>query len=444
MPPGEETGIPPGGGIPPGAAARRRADGRHLSDPPADLAAAVEAAKAELRAGIGDVEGCYRAVLESVGAAVAEVAERRAAGGSAAAVPVIEFARLSDGRLDEKDEAAVRASGCAVVRGTVDPVTARRWDAELAGYLEQNRFGDRYRAPAAGFFEGFAQALPMIYPIYWSRPQVEARQHEHLAAVRSALNSVWQVESEGRRWFEPDRDCTFADRIRRRRPGDSSGGLAPHLDAGSVERWLLPAYRSVYRHLYAGFFERHDPFDAAYRPLVDEYEAAETASVFRTYQGWVALSAMAGEGTLELVPIASAIALVLLRPLRGDVAGDDLCGAGLGRGLSVSARWHEALLPALTAIPPMEPGDTVWWHPDVVHGVGAVASATAWSNVMYVPASPFCEKNADSLPAQLAAFLTGASPPDYPAEHYEADFTGRATLDDLTPLGRRQMGVDAW
>ena len=42
---------------------------------------------------------------------------------------------------------------------------------------------------------------------------------------------------------------------------------------------------------------------------------------------------------------------------------------------------------------------------------------------------------------QAQAFVQGRSAPDFAPEDYEVDFTGRATPDDLTPLGRAQMGL---
>ena len=64
-----------------------------------------------------------------------------------------------------------------------------------------------------------------------------------MVAVRCFLNSFWRHESEGRVWFDPDRDTAYPDRIRRREPGSPSLGLSPHTDNGSIERWLLPAYQ---------------------------------------------------------------------------------------------------------------------------------------------------------------------------------------------------------
>ncbi|MFK7855310.1 MAG: YbiU family protein [Granulosicoccus sp.] len=40
---------------------------------------------------------------------------------------------------------------------------------------------------------------------------------------------------------------------------------------------------------------------------------------------------------------------------------------------------------------------------------------------------------------QAEHFKAGKSPPDFAAEDYEIDFRDRATVDDLSPLGLRQM-----
>lgn len=96
-------------------------------------------------------------------------------------------------------------------------------------------------------------------------------------------------------------------------------------------------------------------------------------SAFRTFQGWTALSNMAAsEGVLHVIPIPSAMAYVLLRALQDDVADDDLCGAVNGQALPINEHWHALLLPALTPIEDVEPGDTVWWHGDLIHSVGSV------------------------------------------------------------------------
>jgi hypothetical protein len=147
---------------------------------------------------------------------------------------------------------------------------------------------------------------------------------------------------------------------------------------------------------------------------------------------------------LNVVPIPSAMVYLLLRALADDVADDDLCGAANGQALPISERYHSVLLPALTPIPAVEPGDTVWWHGDMIHSVDAVTDQRGWGNVMYIPASPHCPKNTAYAEACGQAFCSGVSPSDFAAEDYEVDWTGRATLDDLNPVGRKQLGLQAW
>jgi hypothetical protein len=329
-----------------------------------------------------------------------------------------------------------------VVKGTFARETAEAWDAELAAYLADNDFAGTYQGPADDVFAGLASGQPQIYPVYWSRPQIQARQHEHMVAVRRFLNSFWRHESEGRVWFDPDRDTAYPDRIRRRAPGSASLGLSAHTDSGSVERWLLPAYQQVFRHVFAGNWEKFDPWDGAHRTEVDEFPSTVMCSAFRTFQGWTALSEMRpGDGVLQVVPIPSAIAYVLLRALQDDIPDDDLCGAVNGQALPVSDKYHDDLLPALTSIPAVEPGDTVWWHGDVIHAVADGTNPDRWGNVMYIPASPHCAKNAAYAENCGRAFLAGKSPGDFAPEDYEARWMGRATVDDLNDVGRDQFGL---
>jgi hypothetical protein len=37
-----------------------------------------------------------------------------------------------------------------------------------------------------------------------------------------------------------------------------------------------------------------------------------------------------------------------------------------GKTFHLSAKWHQKLVNALVSIPEISPGDTVWWHPDIV------------------------------------------------------------------------------
>ena len=213
------------------------------------------------------------------------------------------------------------------------------------------------------------------------------------------------------------------------------------MDAGTVERWIDPGYQRVYEKVFAGDWRRYDPFDGTHRLETAEIPSPAVCSMFRTYQGWTALTRQGPrDGTLQLIPIADGISYVLLRALQDDVAEDDLCGANPGRALGVSPEWHEELLAGLVSIPEVQPGDTAWWHSDICHAVGDEHAGAEYASVIYIGSAPDCARNRAFLPKQKAAFLAGRSAPDFAAMDFEVDFKGRATEKDLTELGRQQMG----
>ena len=360
-------------------------------------------------------------------------------------VPVCDFGDIAAGRIDDDMTARIKQRGVVIMRNTFDADRVNGWNDWLMDYVSRNDYFEMQKSKAGmdQYFANLSSSRPQIFGLYWSKPQMEARTSEELAVARQWLNRLWQFESENGLEFNPDRECLYADRLRQREPGDATLGLSPHVDGGSVERWIDPGYQQVYRHLLSGDIGSYDPFDAAYRTTTKEIPSPAVCSMFRTYQGWTALSRQGpGDGTLNLVPIAKAMAWVILRALQDDVEDDSLCGAAPARALTISETYHAKLLRAYAPIPVVEPGDTVWWHPDVIHGVEDKHTGSGYSNVMYIGAAPACEKNERFLPKQLQAFEAGESSPDFAAENYEVDFEGRFTADMLSPLGRVQMGYE--
>ncbi len=405
---------------------------------------AIIAAKAQLRAQIPDLAERFARIDAYVRDEVAAIRAEQAAGG---AVPTIRFADVQAGAITDAQRAQIRRRGCVVVRGVFDPQQIAQWNEEIGRYIEAVDYLGQVQSKAGldKYFSALASGAPQIFSLYWSKPQMQARQHPHLAQARAFLNRLWDLQGPNGPVFDPDRECTYADRLRRRAPGATSLGLSPHADAGSVERWCEPSFHTVYHEVFFGDVMAYDPFRALGRDQTHEIPSPAVASVFRTFQGWTALSRQGpGDGTLKLVPIAKGMAWMLLRALLDDVPADDLCGAQPGRALSASPQWHAPLLAGEVSIPVVEPGDTVWWHSDTIHSVEDQHRGSGYSNVIYIGAAPYCSKNAAFLPKQAEAFLQGRSSPDFAPENYELDFAGRATEADLTELGRRQMGLLPW
>jgi hypothetical protein len=408
-----------------------------------DLQAHIRQAKSELKSQLPNYREVFEELQADMRRRVDEIVAERDAGNEV--IPIIQYDDVANGRVSEADIRKIKERGACVIRNTFPREQAEGWDRAIGQYVADNHLDEKLQNAAEdNYFGQLKSAAPQIYGIYWSQPQIEARQSTQHTLVRQFLNGLWKAESDGVRYFDPNETPVYADRMRRRPPASASLGLSPHTDGGSVERWLEPNFRKVYRHVYSGNWRQYDPFDAAYRPDVDEYPSPAVCSMFRTFQGWTALTRQGpGDGTLQLIPIASAMAYVLLRALQDDVPDDELCGSAPGRALSVNPEYHSLLIEAVSSIPLMEPGDTVFWHSDVVHAVEDDHKGNGYSNVIYIASAPGCAKNSAYLAKQAEAFLSGQSPPDFPQDNFEVDFEGRAGIADLSRVGRAQLGLAA-
>ena len=357
-------------------------------------------------------------------------------------IPEINFKDLSDNLSEFKNE--LKKRGCVIIRDVFDDTLMHQMNKDLESYIEENNYYEdqKKKADIDKYFSELQSGKPQIFGLYWSKTQVNIRQSNELDVVKKWLNKLWINEHDGETIFDPNHELVYADRVRRREPGDKTLGLSPHCDAGSVERWVDKGYQGVYEKIFSDNFSEYDPFNAAYRNTTQEIESPAVSHVFRTFQGWVALTEQGpGDGTLQLIPLAKSMAFILTRALLDDVDENDLCGSKPARALSVNSKYHSLLLRGLVSIPKMNAGDTVWWHPDVVHGVEDHHTGKGYSNVAYVGSTPHCKKNLAYAKKQSIKFLEGKSPPDFAPEDYEVNYKNRADISDLTPLGKKQLAL---
>ena len=339
----------------------------------------------------------------------------------------------------------VKQRGCVIVRNVFNEQVINTLNKKLEEYININDYftDQKKKSDLDKYFSDLKSGKPQIFGLYWSKTQIEIRHSEQMAKVKKWLNNLWVYENDEYKVFDPNRELSYADRVRRREPGDDTLGLSPHCDAGSVERWTDSSYQKIYKDIFSDNFINYDPFDAKYRDRVIEFESPAVAHVFRTFQGWTALTEQGpNDGTLQLIPIAKGMAYILTRALLDDVSENELCGSKLGKALSVNKEYHELLLKGLVSIPKMRPGDTIWWHPDVVHAVEDKHLGKKYSNVVYVGATPYCKKNLDYTVKQTKKFLEGRSPPDFAPEDYEINYNGRVKLENLSSLAKKQLVLE--
>ncbi|CAD0108084.1 unnamed protein product [Aureobasidium uvarum] len=257
-------------------------------------------------------------------------------------------------------------------------------------------------------------------------------------------------------------------------------------NGGSCERWEETGYGrgKVYQNIWEGNWEHYDPWESSSRLPVesDLYQGAGACSAFRAAQGWLSLShCSAFEGTLLVNPLLQlATAYFLLRPFftprngpstsvsvngaleqsnTDDYLSPDnwkledepsswLQGANLGRGQELNALLHPHLnLPeTMVHIPKVQPGDYVVWHCDGIHAVDKIHAGKSDSSVLYIPACPLTERNAEYLVGQRDCFLRGTPSPDFPGGIGEGQHIGRAVQEDISAVsgvnGLRAMGLE--
>jgi hypothetical protein len=221
--------------------------------------------KAELLARMPDVAERMVRMNEWLGDEVAAVNAE-----GADAVPQMSFRDVLANGISAAQTERIRRRGCVIIRGVFERQQAVTWNEEIERYIDENDYYEKAKTKVGldKYFSALAAGRPQIFGLYWSQPQMQARQHENMDAVRGWLNRLWNfTRPDGTPEFIPDRQCNYADRIRRREPGDKTLGLSAHCDGGSIERWCDASFQRVYHEVFFGNPAAYDPFNAVGRTL---------------------------------------------------------------------------------------------------------------------------------------------------------------------------------
>ncbi len=281
---------------------------------------AIVDTKKQLKTNLPELKGIFQDLESDMKAEVSLIEDLVRDG--KAVIPEVNYEAIQNDQVDETIVASIKHRGCAVIRSVFPKSQVEEWNDELVEYITANGYYEQCQGKAHldQYFSTLQSGKPQVFGIYWSRPQMLARQDERMAKTKAWLNNLWGTKDNGSLGIDPDRECTYADRIRRREPGDNTFGLSPHTDAGSIERWIDKEYQKVYRHVFSGNWRDYDPFDVKYRTEISEIPSPAVSHVFRTFQGWTALTEQGpNDGTLKLIPIVRNIVYTLYRALLDDV-----------------------------------------------------------------------------------------------------------------------------
>ncbi|OXG77983.1 hypothetical protein C345_06401 [Cryptococcus neoformans A2-102-5] len=367
-------------------------------------------------------------------------------------IPQVKFSDIAAGTVPDAAIKALRDTGVVVIRGVMPK-------SETEGLLKDVRqyFGTH---PMTGF--PAAAEKKVVYESYWSPSQVKARSHPSMLATQAWMNQRYHADPKQQ--VDLSIPLSYCDRVQIRPPGDTQFALSPHVDGGGVERWEDKAYNHVYRKIFEGKWREYDPWDLSGRleANMNMYNGPGGCSVFRTFQGWLGLSEHGPQqGTLVVHPILGpSTSYWMLRPffkptVKGSLDGwkfslDDndgnifLHGANPGTAQEHNPDLHPHLHLAETMIPypTVDPGDTVFWSADTIHGTESNNTGDVDACVFYIPAVPTTPNNVQYIAQQRDAFLHGVPPPDFPGGTGESQFSDRATPKDIqSEAGKFAMGL---
>ncbi|KAL4801802.1 hypothetical protein BDV18DRAFT_164612 [Aspergillus unguis] len=335
-------------------------------------------------------------------------------------VPEIDFneVRENGGLLPESFADTVRDRGCVILRNVVSEEQAVAWEASLKSYVQ--------RHPGVG---GHPKHKPAAWNVFWTPAQVQIRSHPAVLEAMRAISHLWHVADPSTP-IDFDTQVVYPDRIRIRYPSDDPGQfpLSPHLDSGAIERWEDEVNRAAFDAIFQGDWASWDGWAADYRvnAKTDLYETGISCSTWRSMQGWLSLSHTGtGEGSLRLLPsLKASVAYIMLRPLFHTGEFNDTLptfpGATPGSTQFFPTPEHHPHLRldrAVISIPPVRPGDYVFWHCDLVHGVDATNPGLTDSSVFYNACNPLTVNNAAALVATRDAFRAADVPVDFGRGH---------------------------
>lgn len=454
-------------------------------------------------------------------------------------VPTINFADIDDPAKVAPFGRDLKRYGVALVRGVVSQAQTETWIRQTREYITRNRDHIRPTIPQD----------PTCFELFWTPAQCAIRAHPAVLRVQKwAMKSFWETKGTD---ADISRIATrfpisYADRLRihdgsimgnisaaatsattsatstpRSTPhpplnGNSAADslsasaastLIAQVDNGSLERWEPDGYGrgGAYEAIFRGDWESFDPWDPSGRINVtqDLYNGAGACSIFRMFQGILALTS--GEpASIRVLPSPKlAVAYFLLRPFFSPTrvkappavgadedsaspevlaeweaflhpdnwALDDeqstiIHGAVPGHAQRITELWHPhlRLRRSLVEIPTLQAGDYVLWHCDAAYSIMTSATTPAStphqptaappSMLMYTPACPLTQTNALFLARQRKAFVQGQPGPDFDAAGRstvlgsEAPHEGRPGREDIAAVGGdaglRAMGLAPW
>jgi hypothetical protein len=154
-------------------------------------------------------------------------------------VPEVDFAAIIDNKGDLPDEKRILLERCGtiVIRGLFSEEQALGWKQSVRDYVKAN--------PST---RGFPAGDIQVYELYWSKAQLEARSHDNMLLVQSALNRVWKKKPEDK--VVLTESASYCDRLRMRMVRQGTLSLSElQADVRKARRQVVQSWASPRRGL---------------------------------------------------------------------------------------------------------------------------------------------------------------------------------------------------
>ncbi|KAB8280608.1 hypothetical protein BKA91DRAFT_117474 [Yarrowia lipolytica] len=359
-------------------------------------------------------------------------------------IPQLNFDEIQRDAVGADHVARAKRAGCFIVRNVVSESESRELNHSLQTFLSEH----------SDAITGWPVEAPHIKQLYWTEAQVKLRAHPNHLLLQEWLNKLW--EEPGQQMSTNSQQntstlatpLTYADALRSMPSKSTYPALGPHIDAGSLSRWLDDDYRHFYHDVFSGHPERLDLYRLKERSTCKQHVIPGPAhsSVLRTFQGWTCLTDVGeNKGGIWFYPrVDLAVVYLLLRPFFEEIRSEEELAAR-ARYLS-AANWkftrpsyfpgtqsissqclgnkshpHLELTKRLVSIPDLSAGDSVWWHCDGIHAVDPNhLSGDDPAVVVYIASVPSTQPNIEYVREQAETFRARKCPPDFGQTFEEA------------------------
>ncbi|KAJ4424383.1 hypothetical protein N0V82_000902 [Gnomoniopsis sp. IMI 355080] len=427
-------------------------------------------------------------------------------------VPEIDF---EDMNVDHKAECFLRdlkTRGSAIIRNVIPVDEAEAWSFDLDSYLRDNPHTKASPVDNPELYELFwslAQLNARAHPNMLAAQKFAMTgcwHHHQSSRSREGLSCNFPVTYADRVRMLYKSFSGSSPRLCKARPSVLTSAC---IGEEGHKQWEAAvsgdhSARSIYRKIWSGEWEDYDPWDSISRLdrtnelHNDSSSSFSTSGVFKMFQGMLPLSLSPSNDNSHMrvcsLPLQLTTAYCLLRPFFSPKrpfigSRDDFLDPSnwalnsvqssvehASREINDTTHPHLQLERTLMPLPRLKQGDYLIWHPETVYFSGNDRSKNdtpssspdatncrpedravlpSPSTLLYLPALPLTETNAEYLVRQRKAFLLGFPGPDF-ISRQGSDYTnigeschmGRPGVQEINDAGGeealRAMGLLAW